>query len=398
MKLSVILRTISITIFWAAIGMFVHWFFELEGKIPAVIFMSGLTALSTYFARIPKKTGFSFLFHLMALAVPGLFFVTGGVGIPVMLFGMGIVVISFIARLAESTSLDRGNGFGCVVLLIIYFVGSIMEYNMMWVHFGIMVAYVFLVFAESNIKQGEEYLEKVSYHSAVNTKKMSKVSYGVIMVITLGMLVVCLSIALLGMLEPLAMFSAFLCSKWRLLFRFLKRFKYEENEGETPNDENPFVPPEGETPQDEGKAQDIVINTEDIIAAAFVFTVVITCFLIVIYVIIKKIYKSYMQYQNEDIVEEHVNLKKNKKQNINTAKLDKSYNNRTAIRKIYKKRIKGKRFGRRDDLNNCTPMEQMNKSNMDGNEISNEFVEMYEKARYSNDEITKNDVKNMNKI
>ena len=105
-----------------------------------------------------------------------------------------------------------------------------------------------------------------------------------------------------------------------------------------------------------------------------------------------------MQYQNEDIVEEHVNLKKNKKQNINPAKLDKSYNNRTAIRKIYKKRIKGKRFGRRDDLNNCTPMEQMNKSNMDGNEISNEFVEMYEKARYSNDEITKNDVKNMNKI
>ena len=67
MKLSGVLRAICIAIFWSAIGLFVFWFFELKGKVPAVIIMSAATALSGVFARIPKKKGFAFLFHLIML-------------------------------------------------------------------------------------------------------------------------------------------------------------------------------------------------------------------------------------------------------------------------------------------------------------------------------------------
>ncbi len=398
MRLSKILRTVTIVMFWSAIGLFVHWFYTLEGEIWAVIVASAVTPLVTVFARMPKKKGFAFLFHLLALAVPAIFMVTGKIPIPIMLYGMGIVVFSYIMKLADSELMDRGNGFGCVVLAIMYLIGSLMEYDLIWVHFILMVGYIFLVFIETNIQQNEDYLEKVSYHSVVDVKKITNTSNVVILAIGVAMLVICVSFALLGKIGPLAAFSAFLRLKWKSIFGFLKRLKYQEEEESGPQvNEDAQIPPMEDLPEG-GEAEIPEVTTGDIIVTALLYSFFICTFLYALYALIKRLYRKYLQFQSEGVMEEQVHIKKNKTKEINPAKLDKSYNNRMAIRKIYKKRIKGKRSGRREDLINCTPMEQRDKSINDGNDISNELVEMYEKARYSNENISKADVKKMGSL
>lgn len=399
MKLSGILRAVSIAIFWVAIGLFVYWFFDLNCKIPIVIIMSGVTPLLAFFARVPKNVGFSFLFHFLTLALPGIFAVTELIDLPLMFFGMGIVVISYIAKLAQSKILDRGNGFGCVVLVLIYLIGSVMDYNMIWAHFGIMVVYMILVFTEVNIQKAEDYIEKSSYHSVVDIKKLSGISYTVILIIAVATLVICLIFAFIGKIEPLALLSAFFHSKWKQLFKFLKRLKYRDDGVQNDIDkETPANPFEGEQMPEGSLEPEVEITNNDIVCTAFMLSLFLTCLLYIIYVFLKKMYQKYLQYKTEGINEEHIDIKKKNRVKDNPAKDDRSYSNRMTIRKIYKKRIKGKRNGRREDFNNCTPMEQRVKSNLDGNEISTEMIDLYEKARYSKEEITKNDVKNMNKI
>lgn len=396
MKLSGVLRAICIAIFWSAIGLFVFWFFELKGKIPAVIIMSAATALSGIFARIPKKKGFAFLFHLIMLAIPGAFAVTKLVGIPVMFYGMAIVAMSYIMKLAESNLMDRGNLFGDIVLVALYLVGSLMEYDYIWAHFCIMVLYIFLVYAEGNLRKSEDYLEKVSYHAVVDIKKISGFNNMFIIGVATIMFIVCVAVALLGKIPPLQELSALMWSFWKYLFKFVKRIKYmggneaSNNDIEVPG--NPFD--DGEVPPDTSE-QYIDVAMNDIIALAFMYAAFITIILYGIYRVFKKIYAKYLKDISEGVLEEHISIVREKTEKINPAKEDKSYSNRKAIRKIYKKRIKGKRNGRREDLYNCTPMEQRNKSNLDGNEIPVEMIDMYEKARYSNEDISKYDVKAM---
>ena len=98
--------------------------------------------------------------------------------------------------------------------------------------------------------------------------------------------------------------------------------------------------------------------------------------------------------------------KQNKKEDkwkaeLNSEKLKKrertdSY--RKAIRRIYKVRIKKGRGRRNDDLVSKTPHEQRNKKISEGYEVSRDFVEMYEKARYGRDNVTKDDVRNMHNL
>ena len=399
MKLSVIFRVITVSIFWTAIGLFVYWFFELEGNIPVVALMSLTTALATYFARLPKNKGFSFVFHLTVLAIPGICAATELVGIPVMIYGMAIAVISYITKLADSTTMDKGNVFGIIELVLLYLLGAIMDYNMMGIHLVITIAYTFLVFAEANLYQSEEYIEKLGYHAVFNAKKVKRASYMIILTIAGGILLICVIAALLGKTPPMVALSAFLCSKWKTLFKFLKRVKYHGNDNTGSVDPgaatNPF---EEQIQRGEEEIQEIIASNSDNIVMILLFAIFIACCLYIIYSFIKMLYKKFMKFENEGVQEEHLNIKKEKKVKVNPAAEDKYYNNRTAIRKIYKKRIKGKRFGRRDDLNNCTPMEQLDKSLQDGNEVSLEMVELYEKARYSKEEISKADVKSMSKI
>ena len=71
---------------------------------------------------------------------------------------------------------------------------------------------------------------------------------------------------------------------------------------------------------------------------------------------------------------------------------------RKAIRRIYKVRIKKGRGRRNDDLVSKTPHEQRSKKISEGYEVSRDFVEMYEKARYGRDNVTKDDVRNMHNL
>lgn len=74
------------------------------------------------------------------------------------------------------------------------------------------------------------------------------------------------------------------------------------------------------------------------------------------------------------------------------------YSHRKAIRRIYKNKIKKGRGKRNDDLMSKTPEEQRNKKLQEGYDVSGEFVAMYERARYSRDIITKQDVKDMQNL
>jgi hypothetical protein len=95
--------------------------------------------------------------------------------------------------------------------------------------------------------------------------------------------------------------------------------------------------------------------------------------------------------KEEDIVKRKKEAKERKLRAIDMG-------NRKSIRRMYRNSVLKGRGKRNDDLVSKTPYEHRAKRQSEGVEISKDFVNMYEKARYGNETITKADVKNMHNL
>ena len=400
MKMSNLLRVISQVVFWCAGIYLFAAITKVEHCEGWLFLMTTLTVAGTNFSRMIKNKFLTFVCHLLVVGVCGFFIVTNLIPTITIFFAIGHVVISVIAAWAEVDFMDRPHGFGQFVLLATYIVGAIMSYDKLWLHFILFVMYVFLVFAERNVRNSEEYIHGVSYTSVMDIKKMHNVSNTITMGISLVIIILSTAFAMLGKITPVANLGNFIFIKLRYLLSFLKKFNInlgglnEIDHDSSNNDDDSFLM-EGETgvPQEELP----VTNTDRVVVAILVIVTVI-CALIGIYLMMRSLYKKYLMSQREGVDEKRIALAKTKKKKKeNPKKSDSSYSNRKAVRKIYKKRVRGK-SRRREDFYNYTPTEQVNKSLAEGNDVSEEMVEIYEKARYSKEEITKDDVRIIKEI
>lgn len=397
MKMSTIVRVMAQIVFWFTGIMFYSWIFTLDDPVWALALMTVITVVLAGFCRMIKNKPLTFLAHILLAIVPVMFVMLEVLSNASMFFGIGIIVLSLIARLSGAKFMDRGHNFGRVVLIVLYLIGSVMGYKYMWLNFAGVFVYTFLVFMQNNFEKNEEFVENECYSSTVDIDKTKGVSNLLTLVISLVMAVVCLLFSLLGKIPVLADLSSLMRLKLNNVFSFLKRVSFNNNVRENITEEPSMFVEENAGEVSDTSERPFLDKVFGIIA----IIIIVGLFVYAIYSGIKRLYGYYMRRHKMESVEEvEVSLKKDspvKKKKINPRELDKSYSNRKALRRIYKKRIKGK-SGKREDLVNKTPYEQRKKSLDEGNNISTEFVDMYERARYSTEEVTREDVRKMNKM
>ncbi len=401
MKMSGMVRFLSQLVFWFGGIMFYTWLLTLNENCWMLLAVCICTVIATNLSRKLKNKGFIFLVHALSAGLPAIFIVTDLISSYTGIFLAVIIILSMIARYAESSFMDKGHSFGLIILVGIYIVGSIMNYKYMWLQFALIVVYAVLMFLERNISKNEEYIDGLSYTSVVDEDKMQMITniMSLSFALIIGLVTVILS--LIAKIPPLAALSGLIKTKMQGVLTFLQRVninKPQNNDEELIED--PLLPEDGEIIEvPEGAPEEIQQTLFEKVVFYLLIALFIACLIYAIYSVIRYVYNHYLKlYRMGLIDEEQVSIKKKKHaRKDNPEKSDISYSNRKALRKIYKKRIKGK-SGRREDFYCRTPYEQRSKSISEGNVISEEFVDLYEKARYSRDVITKEDVKMMGKI
>ena len=399
MKMSKILRLISQLVFWCA-GIYLFAFLTKVKHCDGwLLLMTLLTVTGANFARMIKNKFLTFVAHLFVVCICGFFIVINLIPTVTLFFAIGLLVISLIAAWAETDFMDRPHGFGQFVLLATYIVGAIMNYDKLWLHLILFISYVFLVFAELNVRNSEEYIHGVSYTSVMDIKKMHNISNTITMGISFVIILLSTAFAMLGRISPVAAFGNMIFSKLRYLLSFLKKFNIdfgglnEVDDNIVDVDDSGLMGGENGVPQEK-----LPVTTTDRVVVILLVIVTVICALVGIYLMMRSLYKKYFMSQREGVDEKRIAIAKTKKKKKeDPRKTDASYSNRKAVRKIYKKRVKGK-SRRREDFYNYTPTEQVNKSLAEGNDVSEEMIEIYEKARYSKEEITKDDVRIIKEI
>lgn len=401
MKISTIVRFLSQLAFWYGGIMFYTWFITLNEDCWMLLAVCICALIATNLARKFKNKAFIFLVHALSAGLLGVFIVTDLISRYTGIFLAVIVILSMIARYAESSFMDKGHSFGMFLLVAMYLVGSVMNYKYMWLQFALIVVYAVTMFLERNVSKNEEYIDGLSYTSVVDEDKMQAITNLMSLSFTLIITFVTVAFSLMAKIPPLAALSHLIKTKAQGGLSFLQRVNIKN----PVSDEN--ITEEGNVLEDgtlvdvpEGTPQGIIPETLfDRVVSWLLIVLFIVCLIVAIYNIIRYVYNHYLKlYRMGLIDEEQVSLKKKKHvRKADSSKTDISYSNRKALRKIYKKRIKGK-SGRREDFYCRTPYEQRSKSLAEGNAVSEEFVKLYEKARYSSQVITKDDVKRMGKI
>lgn len=397
MKMSIIVRNVSQVLFWFNCILFFSWVVTQNDSPLMILLMTLFLVVAGFFCRKLHNKLFIFLTHACMIAIPGIFWAGNKLSRMSMLFAVGIIICSLISRYAESEFMDRAHTFGKFALTVLYLTGTIMNYKYNVVLFCCLFAYFFLEFIQNNFEKNEEYADSLNYNSIEELNKTQLMANLMTFIITLIMAAVCGVITLIGIIPPVAGLSNRIATKIKELFDFLKRVDLKPSDKE-PVVEDILVP--GQTDNISDMDNVLPHTTTDDVVFIIGIVLVTASLIFIIYFAIRKLYKYYLKLQQLGLLDEEVSLKKDKpkKKKINPAELDGSYSNRMALRRIYKKRVKGRKNGRREDFINRTPYEQREKIMGEGNNVSTEFVDMYERARYSKEVVTKEDVRRMSRM
>lgn len=398
MRMSTIVRVVSQVLFWFNCILFFSWLFTQKDFPEILLLMTTLLIVAGFFCRKLKNKLFIFLTHICMLSIPGIFWAINKMSVKCMIFAVGIMVVSLISKYAESDFMDRANVLGKIALTVLYLVGAIMGYKYNVLLFCCLFAYFFLEFMQVNFEKNEEYVDNLNYTLIEEVDKTKAIANLMTFITTLIMAVICGLITLVGIIPPVAGLSRLLRLRVKNVLTFLKRIEPNSAEKETVVEEMILPGQSEDIPQMEEALPHT--TTDDIVFAVAIATVIVI-FIFLIYFGIRQLYKYYLKLQSMGLPDEEVSLKKDrktKKNKIHPRDLDGSYNNRKALRRIYKMRIKGRKSGKREDFINRTPYEQREKVMTEGNNVSTEFVDMYERARYSNEAVTKEDVRRMSKM
>lgn len=397
MKTSTIIRYLAQTLYWFNCILFVSWIFTSNDVEWILLLMAAVLVLAGFVFRIPKLKVISVLLHTTALMIPIIFRAWANISLPAMIVGILMIAFSVISKCADLKTMSRASLFGKFSLVFIYCLGSVMNYRYMFILFAGIFVFFVLEFLQNNFEKNEGYIDNLCDTAIVDINKTKNMANLMTVLSSLIIALVCGLITLLGKIPPAAALSGWLNNKFSNILSFLKRITLAPFQDavvtEKPTEQESWI---SETWNDTSDR-----SIERYIFTAIAIIAVVAVLVGGIYLLVKKIYKYYLELQHTGYMDEEVSIKKEvseKKRKIRPKDLDKSYNNRKALRRIYKKRIKGGKSGRRDDFISRTPYEQRDKTIADGNNVSTDFVDMYERARYSNEAVTKEDVRKMSKM
>ena len=112
MKISTIVRFLSQLTFWYGGIMFYTWFLTLNEDCWMLLAVCICALIATNLARKFKNKAFIFLVHALSAGLLGVFIVTDLISRYTGIFLAAIVILSMIARYAESSFMDKGHSFG----------------------------------------------------------------------------------------------------------------------------------------------------------------------------------------------------------------------------------------------------------------------------------------------
>ncbi len=398
MKTSIIIRYLAQTLYWFNFILYLSWLFSYSDIIWILLLMTSLIVLCGFVCRLPKNRFVSVLLHTVIFMIPIIFKAWADVSVIALIMGIFMIVCSIISKCGGLSTMSGASLFGKIVLVTIYAFGSALNYRYMVLLFVSIFVFCILEFLQSNFEKNESYIDSLCDTAIVDIKKTKGMANLMTVLSSVIMGIICGLISLLGRIPPAAALSKWLSDKFSKRLSAIREALTRPFSGGVVYNNQDNV--QGEIPSEQysemtGNSVERTIFT---IIAVVAVSAVIICG---IYLLIKKIYKYYLKLQHTGYMDEEISVTKKtpkKERKINPRELDRSYSNRRALRRIYKKRIKGRKTGRRDDFINRTPYEQRDRKISEGSNISTGFVDLYEKARYSNQDISKEDVRTMSKM
>lgn len=389
MKLSNITKPVTGLLFWSMLTYILYSFADSSWNLGITMGVAMLIFMLCYMIRMMQNKTAKFFLHFIVATAFGLA-EFGMILYKAPLFVMWIIfiILSIAASFSDKDFISNMNGayiFISVVAFIIAFAHGTTD--MLALYF-MEATFIMLHYMQQTAIRQEENIKIMSSYSVMNEKELYSESSKVTFVSHIILYVICLLIGLIGKIPFFRIISNKIFKIFNRTFDIVKSFK--TGEVTYPTDDGDIS---GGT---------IEVNEEPItpVHPAWRIIGIVGFTLIMIYLIflivdrIRTARKNRVYMPDLGVKTEVKQIKEEKK----LKKRERTDSYRKAIRRIYKVRIKKGRGKRNDDLISKTPHEQRSKKVSEGYEVSKDFVEMYEKARYGQDNVTKDDVKNMHNL
>lgn len=389
MKLSNITKPVTGLLFWSMLTYILYSFADSSWNLGITMGVAMLIFMLCYMIRMMQNKTAKFFLHFIVATAFGL--AEFGMILyraPLFIMWIIFIILSIAASFSDKDFISDMNGgyiFISVVAFIIAFAHGTTD--MLALYF-MEATFIMLHYMQQTAIRQEENIKIMSSYSVMNEKELYSESSKVTFVTHIILYVICLLIGLIGKIPFFRIISNKIFKIFNRAFDIVKSFKtgevtYPADDGDISGDtievnEEPITP----------------VHPAWRIIGIVGFTLIMIYLILLIVDRIRTARKNRVYMPDLDVKTEVKQIKEKKK----LKKRERTDSYRKAIRRIYKVRIKKGRGKRNDDLISKTPHEQRSKKVSEGYEVSKDFVEMYEKARYGQDKVTKDDVKNMHNL
>lgn len=389
MKLSNITKPVTGLLFWSMLTYILYSFADSSWNLGITMGVAMLIFMLCYMIRMMQNKTAKFFLHFIVATAFGL--AEFGMILyraPLFIMWIIFIILSIAASFSDKDFISNMNGayiFISVVAFIIAFAHGTTD--MLALYF-MEATFIMLHYMQQTAIRQEENIKIMSSYSVMNEKELYSESSKVTFVTHIILYVICLLIGLIGKIPFFRIISNKIFKIFNRAFDIVKSFKtgevtYPADDGDISGDtievnEEPITP----------------VHPAWRIIGIVGFTLIMIYLIFLIVDRIRTARKNRVYMPDLDVKTEVKQIKEEKK----LKKRERTDSYRKAIRRIYKVRIKKGRGKRNDDLISKTPHEQRSKKVSEGYEVSKDFVEMYEKARYGQDKVTKDDVKNMHNL
>lgn len=389
MKLSNITKPVTGLLFWSMLTYILYTFDDSSWNLGISMGAAMVVFMLCYLIRMMQNKTAKFFLHFVVAT----FFGLAEFGMilyraPLFIMWIIFIILSIAASFSDKDFISNMNGayiFISVVTFIIAFAHG--TTNMTALYF-IEATFIMIHYMQQTAIRQEENIKIMSSYSVMDEKELYSESSKVTFVSHMILYVLCLLIGLIGKIPFFRIISNKVFKIFNRTFDIVKSFKtgqvtYPEDDGDIPGgtievNEEPITP----------------VHPAWRIIGIVGFTLIMIYLIFLIVDRIRSARKNRVYMPDLGVTTEVKQIKEEKK----LKKRERTDSYRKAIRRIYKVRIKKGRGKRNDDLISKTPHEQRSKKVSEGYEVSKDFVEMYEMARYGQDNVTKDDVRNMHNL
>lgn len=391
MKLSVILGPLTAIIFWLSGTYILNCIQKSSGELYIVLLMTAILCLVCYYIRKKIPSVMQVVIHIVVLFCFLLLeYVTEIISVSIVVFLVIHIIISMIAGAKKLNILDLPKGFHTAVFFIFYAIAFIEGSANLYAVYMLFAAFVVSRNVLNTSVRNEDYIEVISSYSVMDRRELQSGSNRT--TIKSGLILAGISIAF-GLLGRIGIFNELMNRLKNGIWKIIEAVSaLRQSKVNNPVEPEPNIPIEDntqlvESPDDSG------------IWAIIGYVCAVIILLYMIFLIIDKINtvrknKVIMpEFATVTTVSREVFDEKIKKE-VKTP----DWSHRRSIRRLYRQRIQKGRGKINEDLYSNTPNEHRNKKLNEGIQVSEEFVALYERARYSGESMTREDVKNMKNI